>query len=49
MKEDLQENEELERGETTCNGKPKPKDPPNPGDRGGYICGPDGWQWVPAG
>lgn len=48
MEKDLQE-EEFAPPVETCDGEPKPKSPPEPGDRGAYICGPNGWQWVPAG
>jgi len=41
MEEQLQE-EEL------CNGQPMPSGEP-PGGPGAYICGPNGWLWVPAG
>ena len=40
MDEQLQE-EEL------CNGLPKPKGEQS--EPGAYICGPNGWLWVPAG
>lgn len=43
MEKDLQE-----KGENTCGGVAKPKDPPNPGDIGFWDCVGTDWVWIPA-
>jgi len=49
MKEDVQNEEQINSiPPQTCDGKEKPKDPPNPGDRGYWDCQPSGWVWIPA-